>query len=605
MGDYFKAELLRFRAWAIALCLLHLAVLGFLTRIVDLAQQPKFVYQVFAAVYALMGLLLGAYQMGSYRKPNTWLNLLHRPVTGPRIAGGLILASAALLAFAVLLPMLVVAGWQEGMTARVLDTRHLWLAFSGWLVSVCGYLAGAYALLANRRYAVAGFIFLAGLCFASASGLAAILLQLLALAWLAAMVLVSFKPDRVAPPRSAGGLAIVGLPLQLAMWFALLLLAFGAELVGTGQGTPPKNLRWYGPGRARAGDNGEAREVMILGLKGSRASDAASWAEQAAVSEVYSAAPGLPDLPERNQLMNPAPLEFDDGTRHVRWVFSHDRMRFEGYTLADQRAAGTLGIDGQQRFPLPPLPIGDGLLVTRTAVYQFDEERNRILLRGRVPAGETILGLDQAGERIALLSQRALYLYDARDLRDSDAMLQPRLRVPTPGHVGNLTRIELMELLDGVLLSYSFTRGRHNGTGVPHQLVLRVDEQGKATPVARRALSSGYGPVYIYNSWYTSPLLYAAQKQLTALFAGYQPQADVAAPRVPRTAWTIAGALALLSLLLAAWRSTQVEISRSARAAWLLASGLLGLPALLAFWLLYPRRERVDAPTPATPAAAA
>jgi len=594
MLDFFKAELLRFRAWAIAYCLLHLAVLGFMTRIVDLAQQPEFVYQVFAAVYALSGLLLGAYQMGSYRKPNAWLNLLHRPVPRRRRAAGLMPASALLLALGVLLPLLLVAGWQEGMTARVLDTRHLWLASSGWLVSLCGYLAGAYALLANRRYAVAGFIFLAGLCFAAASGLAAIALQLIALAWLAAMVLVSFKPDLLAPPRSAGGLAVVALPLQMAMWFALLLLAFGAELVWIMQGTHPNNLPVEVPGSAKEVDNGEARKVMILGLEASRLAEAAAWAEQAAVSEVFSAAPGLPDLPERNQLLNPAPLEFDDGTRHVRWVFSPDRMRFEGSTLADQRAAGTLGIDGQQRFPLVPLPIGNGLLVTREAVYQFDEEQNRILPRGRVPAGETILGLDLAGERIALLSQRALYLYDARDLRDSEAMLQPRLRVPTPGHVGNLTRIELMELLDGVLISYSFTRGRHNGNGTPHQIVLRVDERGAATPVARRALSSGYGPVYIYNSWYTSPLLYAMQTRATALFAGYQPMSDVAAPPVPRTAWTIAGVLALLSLLLATWRSAQVEISRPARAAWVLASGLLGPPALLSLWLLYPRREGID-----------
>jgi hypothetical protein len=594
MLDFFKAELLRFRGWAIAFCLLHLAVLGFMTRIVDLAQQPEFVYQVFAAVYALSGLLLGAFQMGSYRKPNAWLNLLHRPVPRRRIAGGLMLAGALLFAVGVLLPLLLVAGWQEGMTARVLDVRHLWLALSAWLVSLCGYLAGAYAMLANRRYAVAGFIFLAGLCFAAASGLAAIALQLIALAWLAAMVLVSFKPDLLAPPRSAGGLAVVALPLQMAMWFALLLLAFGAELVWIMQGTHPNNLPVEVPGSAKEVDNAEARKVMILGLAAGRTADAANWAEQAAVSDVYTAAPGLTDLPERNQLMNPAPLEFDDGTRHVRWAFSHDRMRFEGYTIADQRAAGTLGIDGQQRFPLPPLPVGNGLLVTRAAVYQFDEERNRILLRGRVPAGETILGLDLAGERIALLSQRALYLYDARDLRDNDAMLRPRLRVPTPGHVGNLTRIELMDLLDGVLVSYSFTRGRHNGNGVPHQLVLHVDEQGKVTPVARRALSSGYGPIYIYNSWYTSPLLYAVQKQATALFAGYLPLADVAAPRIPRTAWMIAGALSLLSLLLAIWRSAQVDMSRLARAAWILASGLLGLPALLALWLLYPRRETID-----------
>ena len=38
MHDYIKAELLRFRAWAIGYAALHLVVLGFLTRVVDLAQ---------------------------------------------------------------------------------------------------------------------------------------------------------------------------------------------------------------------------------------------------------------------------------------------------------------------------------------------------------------------------------------------------------------------------------------------------------------------------------------------------------------------------------------------------------------------------------------
>ena len=44
MREYIKAELLRFRAWAIAYAALHLVVLGFLTRVLDLAQQPLFVY---------------------------------------------------------------------------------------------------------------------------------------------------------------------------------------------------------------------------------------------------------------------------------------------------------------------------------------------------------------------------------------------------------------------------------------------------------------------------------------------------------------------------------------------------------------------------------
>ena len=50
MIDLFKGELLRFRLWAAIAGVINLAVLGFLSRMVDLAQQPIFVYQVFAAV---------------------------------------------------------------------------------------------------------------------------------------------------------------------------------------------------------------------------------------------------------------------------------------------------------------------------------------------------------------------------------------------------------------------------------------------------------------------------------------------------------------------------------------------------------------------------
>ncbi len=94
------------------------------------------------------------------------------------------------------------------------------------------------------------------------------------------------------------------------------------------------------------------------------------------------------------------------------------------------------------------------------------------------------------------------------------------------------------------------------------------------------------------------------QKRATALFADYQPQQDVAAPPVPATAWVIAGALALASLLLAVWRSGQLAISKRARLAWIFAAGLLGPPALLALCLLYPRRERLDDLALAAPTAA-
>jgi hypothetical protein len=603
--DYFKSELLRFRGWALAFFALHLVVLLFLTRIVDLAQQPLFVYQAFAGVYLACGLLLGAYQMGNYRKPNAWLNLLHRPVDHRQLAGALMAAAAALLALGVLAPIAIAALWQETMTPRVLDARHLWLGFSGWLLAVSGYMIGAYAMLANRRYAVAGFIFLALLGNAAALGLGATLMQLAVLGLLAAMVLACFKPDLAAAPRGVAATAVVAGPLQMAMWFALVLGTFGVELGWIMQGSHPNNPPVEIPGSAKEADNSEGRDLMIAGLKASRDARAALWIEQAGISEVHTTGPGLSALPVRGELTNTAPLEFDDDTRRVRWVFSHDDMRFHGYTLAEQKRVGTLGVEGNAPFPMPPLPAGDNMLVTRTGVYQYDEEAMRIIARGRVPAGEEITGLDEAGERIALISSKAVYLYDARDLATSEGLLQPRLRVPLPESIGRLARVDLMELLDGVLLSFTYTRNVYKGEGPPYQSLLRADEQGGVHPVAHRALTSGYGPAWMHSSWYFSPALWQVQHAVTRWFSGYRVEFDVQPPPRPRIAWAIALALMALSLLGALWRTRQVELSPAARIAWIALCGLVGLPALMALWLLYPPRERLDEhPLPAAPATA-
>jgi hypothetical protein len=604
MSDYFRAELLRFRAWAIAYAALHLMVLGFLTRVVDLAQQPLFVYQCFAGVYAVSGLLLGAFQMGNYRKPNAWLNLLHRPIHHKRLAGALMLAAGSLLALGILLPTLLVAAWQEGMTPRVLDQRHLWLCLSGWLLSLCGYLVGAFAMLAHRRYAFAGFAFLLGLSLAAALGPGAIALQAAAIAWLTAMVLASFKPDLEAAPRTLAATLVIAAPLQLALWFALLLSGLGAEILWIVRGTHPNNLAVQVAGSAKEAENFDGRALMIAGLAHSADPDAPLWREQAAISDIHASTLNLAELPVRGELTNVAPMEFDDDTRRVRWVFSHDDLRFHGHGLAEQRAAGILGLPGGQAFPQPPLPMGRDLLASGGAIYQFDEEAARVLPRARVPAGEHIVGMGEAGDRIALLSQRALYLYEARDLRTSDGLLQPRLRVPLPGYAGMLARVDQMELLDGVLVSFLFTRNVYRGEGGPYQAVVRVDEQGKVTEVARRGLDPGYGTLYLYRSWWVSPVIAGLQQRLLRLFpGGYRVEFDLPPRPLPRGVLLLAGALLLSSLLLGAWRTRRLALSPAARGAWIAACGLVGLPALIALWLLYPPREHPDAPPHAVPAA--
>ena len=594
MWDIFKAELLRFRSWAIAYAAVLFVALAFLTRMFDLAQQPAFVYKVFGVVFVLSGLLLGMYQMGSYRRPNAWLNLLHRPLPHWQIAAALCGAGATWLLLVILLPLLLFAGWQDLWTSRVLDMRHFMLIFSTSLIALCGYLAGTYAMLGNKRYGYCSMVFLALLLASNANGIGAIILQMLILVWLSVMIVFAFKPDLSAMPRSAVGVVATAAPLQMTLWLAFLLAGFGLETLWIIQGSHPNNLPTEVAGSAKEANNAEGRDLMIAALKNSSDVEAPLWREQAAISEIFTTGPNISAMPVRNELMNIAAMEFDDETRRIRWVFSHDSMRFEGYSLADFRSVGTLGVDGNGKFGAPPLPGPDGVLFSNDTVYQYDSDAKLVLPRARLPKGEMITGFEIIGEKIVLVSNRGIYFYDGRELQNGDGLLSPKLRVPINGHTGNLTRIDVMELLEGYLIAFTYTVGSHNGDGLPFQQVLRVDGQGKVTQVARREFPLAYPAAWRYQDWYVSPVLYAVQKATSRLFATYAPSKDIERPAVPRVAWIIAGLLSLLSLLLAVWRTQKLALSTFERIAWIAACGLVGVPALLSLFLMYPRRESLD-----------
>jgi hypothetical protein len=595
MWDLFKGELLRFRPWALGYAAVHVVWLGFLTRVVDLAQQPLTVYQGVGAIYCATGVLLGLYQMGGYRRPNTWLNLLHRPMPPWQVAAALCAAGAVILAIGVLAPMLVIAVWQDTLTERVVDMRHWLMCLSGLLLACCGYLAGAYAMLANKRNGFAAAAVLMFLALSQATGLGAMLVQGITLTLLAALVLVAFKPDLGQPPRGIVGTVLSATVLQLAMFFALVLVGFGVEAVWIAQGSHPNNMAVPNPGGEKESEVAEGKALMAMGLRASRDPDAKLWREQAAISEIFQIGPDMASMPTRNELTNVVPMEFDDEEHRVRWVFSHDAMRFKGYSLVDRRSAGMMGVDGDKAFPSPTMPGPDGVLVNATTVYQFDPDAGIVLPRATLPKGETLTGFATVGDDIALLSDRALYFYDARALADDDAMLTPRLRVPVPGKMGDVQRIDIMELLDGYLVSVLEARSSYNAEGTaPFQQMLRVTDDGRISDVGRRNLRFDYPDAWRFQNWFPSPLLYNAQRAAKNAFSGPTPATDKATPPVPRSVQGIALVLMVLSAILTAWRVRRLALSNIAKAAWVVACAVLSVPALLALWLLYPPRETLD-----------
>lgn len=603
MFELFKAELLRFRLWALALAGVHFIALGFLTRMVDLAQQPLMIYWTFGATYAALGLLLGLYQMGTYRKPSAWLNLLHRPLSSSRIAASLIVAAVALLMAAVALPILLIGLWQETMTARVVDLRHWLLALAALQIATAGYLVGAYGMLGERRYSAAAAVFLLLLITAKAQGFGALALQALVLAWLTAMVLGTFKPDLDAPPRSAIGVVTVALPLQMAVYLLMLLVYFGVELLWIAQGSHPNNT----PTPPRGGHNEtrkvDARTRMRMALEDSTHPDAPLLREQIALSEPVGIASQLRRVPRRYELANVAPMEYDDDVRGVRWVFSHDDMRLHGYRMNDRTAAGTLGIGvNNAAFPMPALPVGampgfargDTLLLAGNIAYHYNSESGQVRPRVRLPDDEVLVGGSPVGGTLGVISDRALYFFDGREAVEHQQVMTPRLRVPMPGTYQDIYNLEMIELVDGYLIVFSNSYNAQNEEGaVPYQHVLRVRDGGAVETIAKRRLNYDYPALYRYRSFWTSPALYALSKRTQHLLAPPQPLETTVAAPTPRSMWLLAATLSLLSLIGALWRTGRIAMPLSVRLAWAAACGLIGLPALAALWLLYRPQECV------------
>lgn len=596
MNDLFKSELLRFRLWATAAAVIHAGILGFLNRLVDLAQQPLQVYQIFGMAYAVLGTLLGLYQMGSYRRPNQWLSLLHRPMHRLRIAGALGGAGAVLLFVAVALPIALVALYQDTMTARVVDLRHWMLPLAAWLIALIGYAAGSYAMVANRRHSFAVVVLPALLMFAQASGVAMLAVQFTILIALVALVAIVFRPDPVAAPRNFAAAVATALPVQAGAYFLIWMLGFGIEMGWTITGTHPLNMPEPPKGGYIEAERAEGRDILLLGLEGSRDPEAALWREQIALSDVITRYP-LRSLPRRGELGNVAPMEFDDGERNVRWVFKHDSMRFVGYGTLDRRARGDLGAGEQQAaFPAPTLQYAAGYLYNANAAYQYDSGQQRIFERVRLPQGEVMASPPEpAGDNVLALSDRAAYFYPGREAINGLDVLQPLLRVPMPGAVGNLSRMDAIELLDGYLVSFTYTWGVWSGEFQhPFQQVLRVDDSGKVREVARRTLSRDLPVVYTTRIWWLSPVLRTLCLGAQGLYAAPDPLREAPQP-VPRGMVWLALACCVLSLLGAVWVSRRQSHSPRVRWAWVLLCGVVGLPALVSLWLVYPRREMLPA----------
>jgi hypothetical protein len=206
--------------------------------------------------------------------------------------------------------------------------------------------------------------------------------------------------------------------------------------------------------------------------------------------------------------------------------------------------------------------------------------------------GEVVVGATTVGQSVGVMSDRALYFYDGKALRDDHELLAPRMRLPMPGKPGDLGSLELIELTDGYLAAFVYSGRSHTPVGtVPFQILLRTHEDGRIETINRRDLRFDYPELYRYRAWWISPALYAVRGAVRNLFAPPLPLNATDPAPIPHRMWWFAVVLSLLSLAAAAWRTAGTALSLPARIAWIVTCGLVGLPAFASLWMMVPPRE--------------
>jgi hypothetical protein len=600
MKSLFLCECRRFARWALALAVAHLIAVFLLGRVTSPLQWRVDDQLALIFLFMLYGFVFAIVQVGGYRRPSQWLWLIHRPVALRTIFTALFASAAALLATALLLPLLIWLVATDVFTSQVVDSRDYMAILHLLSFGLMAWLVGALTLLSRSKFVLltltlpvvfgAQMISVWWLCVPVS----------ICLAWLFVIAQNAFRADRDAPIERETVLVLTALPIQVGVF--LLAFHVGKASIEAAKylRSPPHQSDVITEDEAADMPPSDLPSLLAKGLVLSSDARAGSWLEQLPLVPTASFQPVLAQFPVRHQFGNIVPSWWDE-KRGIEWTFSHDSMRFEGRdprTGAAKGGWGTQGVASGQTAasPYEQIPL-DGQ--TRDRLYAIDIDRQRQHEVVRLPPGEWFVAAPlDALDHLFLLSNRVLRAYVPAG-PDAPRSTAPTLawEVVLPEEAARLANVDIAQLLDGWLVSL-FYFDEHNRLYSPWQQIIFVDPNGATSVVAGRKgvedvrIVTGVGGSAMFptEAWWLSPILHGLMAHADVAFDRGLTRPPVVEwwPR-DRKLWITASSLLLLSMALAYLWLRGSKASSRRRRLWLILCGILGMPAVASLIILEPR----------------
>lgn len=588
MRDLYFSELRRFRKAAMLAAPAHLLALFLLLRFRDVMHMHMHPQLMLMFVYALLSFGFGLYQFGTYRQPNRWIWLMHRPLQARQVAAAICGASATLIAAVIGAPGLLALAGNQLLTTRVVDAYQYTVILHATLFAIAAWLCAGYVMLNRSKLGGAVVMLPFMLMFTNGSAFQLLLLDLLCVVLLAAMVTTTMKPNRHAPPRGPAAVVASALPLLLASYFVLaagggMLYQYAAIVAGT----HPLNTDAPPAGGFTEAVRAAPDARMTLGLAASSDPGATGW--RAAVKGNTVARPVIVDgYPVAHQAGPTSDHDFFDPVNNLSWTYSEDAHAFIGRaTFTGAR---------QAVLPVASLPIigvrmpmtGEALFPHSIASYDPATMRWSEILHVR--EDEFILGPAAPGKpaRQYIVTSKRVVVLEGRP------PMHEVYGIPLPGPSAELERVDVAAVEDGALISFVFAKRMVDGMPGGDQVILHVDAVGRAIEVARRAIAHDFPALFEHKDWWISPWLYAVDSLPARVLAtpSIFPPIPFDMPR-PAVAWAAALAGAVLSAFGAWWWLRGSDVRARRRMGWIAVCLIAGPPALLTLVVMEQRRTGI------------
>lgn len=600
MRELYLSELHRFRKAALLASAMHLFGLFIVLRFRDFMHMHAHPQLLLMFVYIVLSFGFGLYQFGTYRQPNRWIWLMHRPMQARQIATAICGASATLIVAVIGLPALLALAGNQLLTTRIVDTYHYAVALHAALFAIAAWLCAGYVMLNRSKLGATVVVLPFMLMFMIAPVYQLLLLDLLCIALLAAMVTTAMKPNRHAPPRGAAAVLATALPLLLAGYFVLaagggMIYQYAAII----HGSHPLNSEAPPPGGFTEAVRAEPDARILIGLQSSRDPRAPAWREQVKGKATPRYA-FIDSYPVRSQVGPTSNHDFFDPVNKLHWTFSEDAAAFIG------RAQFT-GVR-KASMPVESLPVlgvrvpmsGEALFPHSIAVYDPSRMAWQDVLRVR--DDEIILGPAAPGmpDRQFIVTNKRIVVMEGKP------PMHEAFGIPLPGAGEDLAGVDVAQVADGTLVNFIFGRRMIDGVPGGDQVILLVDSHGRATEVARRPLMHDFPALFEHKDWWISPLLHAVDTlpaRLLTTPAVFAP-IPLDLPR-PTLAWIAAIAAAVCSGIGGWWWLRRTDAAPPRRAGWIAACLAIGPPAFLAIAVMEQRRQRLPSEVSKTAALSA